>query len=65
VVQDDGHWQAHRHGDYCPVACDLVGFWRSYCQELCIESSRGVLFDPEPILEGHAVHDLCQVMRGP
>ena len=28
VVQDDGHWQAHRHGGYCPVACDLVGFWR-------------------------------------
>src|SRR6266566_3120126 len=28
VVQDDGHWQAHRHGGYRPVACDLVGFWR-------------------------------------
>src|SRR5262249_5361985 len=28
VVQDDGHWQAHRHGGYCPVACDLVGCWR-------------------------------------
>jgi hypothetical protein len=28
VVQDDGHWQAHRHGGYCPVACDLPGFWR-------------------------------------
>jgi hypothetical protein len=33
VVQDDGHWQAHRHGDYCPVACDLVGFWRPRLQE--------------------------------
>ena len=26
VVQDDGRWQAHRHGSYRPVACDLVGF---------------------------------------
>jgi hypothetical protein len=32
VVQDDGHWQAHRHGGYCPVACDLVGFWRPRLQ---------------------------------
>src|SRR5690348_18481373 len=28
VIQDDGRWHAHRHGDYRPVACDLVGFWR-------------------------------------
>jgi hypothetical protein len=28
VVQDDGRWQAHRHGGYRPGACDLVGFWR-------------------------------------
>ncbi|HSX79743.1 MAG TPA: hypothetical protein VLQ80_14375 [Candidatus Saccharimonadia bacterium] len=28
VVQDDGRWQAHRHGGYRPVACDLAGFWR-------------------------------------
>jgi hypothetical protein len=28
VIQGDGHWQAHRHGGYRPVACDLVGFWR-------------------------------------
>ena len=28
VVQDDGHWQTHRHGGYWPVACDLPGFWR-------------------------------------
>jgi hypothetical protein len=27
-VHDDGHWQAHRHGGYCPVACDLTGFGR-------------------------------------
>ena len=33
----------------------LVG---SYCQELCMEGSRGVLFHPEPILENDAVHDL-------
>jgi hypothetical protein len=32
VVQDDGSWQAHRHGGYCPVACDLVGFWRPRLQ---------------------------------
>jgi hypothetical protein len=32
VVQDEGHWQAHRHGGYRPVACDLVGFWRPRLQ---------------------------------
>jgi hypothetical protein len=32
IVQDDGAWQAHRHGGYCPVACDLVGFWRPRLQ---------------------------------
>src|SRR5438445_2506218 len=32
VVQDDGHWQAHQHGGYRPVACDLVGFWRPRLQ---------------------------------
>src|SRR5215475_3372324 len=32
VVQHDGHWQAHRHGGYRPVACDLVGFWRPRLQ---------------------------------
>ncbi len=32
VVQADGHWQAHRHGGYCPVACDLTGFWRPRLQ---------------------------------
>jgi hypothetical protein len=32
VVQDDAHWQAHRHGGYCPVACDLTGFWRPRLQ---------------------------------
>jgi hypothetical protein len=37
----------------------------SYCQELCIEGSRGVFFYPESILEGHALHDLWQVMGGP
>src|SRR5207248_1304405 len=33
VVQDDGQWQAHRHGGYRPVACALVGFWRPRLQE--------------------------------
>lgn len=33
VVQDDRQWQAHRHGGYRPVACDLVGFWRPRLQE--------------------------------
>lgn len=32
VIQDDGHWHAHRHGGYRPVACDLVGFWRPRLQ---------------------------------
>ena len=37
----------------------------SYCQELCMEGSRGVFFYPESILEGHTLHDLWQVMGGP
>ena len=32
VVQNDGRWQARRHGGYRPVACDLVGFWRPRLQ---------------------------------
>lgn len=32
LVQDEGHWQAHQHGGYRPVACDLVGFWRPRLQ---------------------------------
>jgi len=32
VVHNDGRWQAHRHGGYRPVACDLVGFWRPRLQ---------------------------------
>ena len=32
VILADGHWHAHRHGGYCPVACDLVGFWRPRLQ---------------------------------
>jgi hypothetical protein len=32
VVQDEGHWHAHQHGGYRPVACDLVGFWRPRLQ---------------------------------
>jgi hypothetical protein len=36
----------------------------SYCQELCMPGSCGVLFYPDAVLEGPAVHDLRQVMRG-
>src|SRR5205085_10886738 len=28
AILADGHWHAHRHGRYCPVACDLAGIWR-------------------------------------
>ena len=28
VVSDESCWQAHRHGGYRPVACDLVAFFR-------------------------------------
>ena len=38
---------------------------KSYCQELCTEGSRGVLCDPEAILQDNAVPDLRHVMRGP
>jgi hypothetical protein len=31
-VQADGHWQARQHGDYRPVACDLIGFFRPRLQ---------------------------------
>jgi hypothetical protein len=27
-VEQAGHWQAHRHGGYRPVAVDITGFWR-------------------------------------
>jgi len=37
----------------------------SYCQELCIEGSRGVLCNPSAVREDDAVPDLRQVMRGP
>ena len=37
----------------------------SYCQMLCMPGLRGVLFHLETILEGHALYDLRQVMRGP
>ena len=43
----------------------LRRFIWSYCQELCMEGSRGVLLHPESIVENDAVHDLRQVMRGP
>ncbi len=28
IVADEGRWQAHRHGGYRVLACDLVGFFR-------------------------------------
>jgi hypothetical protein len=28
VVQQENRWQAHRYEGFCPVACDLVGFFR-------------------------------------
>lgn len=28
VVQQEGHWHAHRYDGFRPVACDLVGFFR-------------------------------------
>ena len=37
---------------------------QSYCQELCMKGSRGVLSYPAAVLKGHAVHDLRQIMRG-
>jgi hypothetical protein len=46
------------------VCFSLADFLLSYCQELCMEDSCGVLFHPEPILEDDTVHNLRQVMRG-
>jgi hypothetical protein len=31
-VHAEGSWQPRRHGGYCPVACDLVGFFRPRLQ---------------------------------
>ena len=28
IVRQEGRWRPHRHGGYCPVAVDLVGFFR-------------------------------------
>jgi hypothetical protein len=28
TVREEGRWQPHRHGGYCPVAVDVTGFWR-------------------------------------
>jgi hypothetical protein len=36
----------------------------SYCQELCMPGSRGVLSYLDAVLKGHTVHDLRQIMRG-
>jgi hypothetical protein len=32
-VQAEGHWQAHDHGGYQPVAVDVTGFWRPRLQD--------------------------------
>jgi len=41
-----------------PYASALPSPYPSYCQELCIEGSRGVLLHPESILKGPALQDL-------
>jgi hypothetical protein len=30
VVEQEGRWRAHRYEGFCPVACDLVGFFRPH-----------------------------------
>jgi hypothetical protein len=32
-VQAESRWHANQHGDYCPVACDLIGFFRPRLQD--------------------------------
>ena len=32
LVQAEGQWQPHVYGGFCPVACDLVGFFRPRLQ---------------------------------
>src|SRR5947209_11890380 len=32
LVEAEGRWQPHAHGDYRPVAVDLTGFWRPRLQ---------------------------------
>jgi hypothetical protein len=32
-VHEEGRWQANQHGDYRPVACDLIGFFRPRLQD--------------------------------
>jgi len=41
----------------------ILHLFQSYCQELCMEGSRGVLFNPNAILKSRTVHNLRQVMR--
>jgi len=45
------------------MAQDAPQHQQSYCQELCMEGSRGVLFNPNAILKSRTVHNLRQVMR--
>jgi hypothetical protein len=30
LVEQEGRWRAHRYEGFCPVACDLVGFFRPH-----------------------------------
>jgi len=30
LVREEGHWRQHRYEGVCPVACDLVGFYRPH-----------------------------------
>jgi hypothetical protein len=30
MVEQEGRWRAHRYEGFCPVACDLVGFFRPH-----------------------------------
>ncbi len=32
VVSQEGRWQPHAHGGYCPVAVDVTAFWRPRLQ---------------------------------
>ena len=32
LVGEEGHWRAHRHGGYRPVAVDVTAFWRPRLQ---------------------------------
>src|SRR4029434_5637355 len=37
VVQQEGHWHAHRYEGFRPVACDLVGFFRPRLSDCLVQ----------------------------